>query len=82
MTDWEITATTVYCEAVDDEVTLIIHRDGTARCTGQQKYAGTNKDKAGLVKKRNQGKGRLAGCSGNDCPIVSRYRDSLIKPQG
>jgi hypothetical protein len=39
MVDWEITATTIYCKAVDDEVTLLVSADGTCRCTGRQKYA-------------------------------------------
>ncbi len=73
MTDWEITATTVYCNAVDEEVTLIVNRDGTSRCTWYQKYAGSGKDSA-----RNQRQLKQTGCKGADCPRVIQYRDSLI----
>jgi hypothetical protein len=76
MNDWEITATTVYCDAVNDEVTLIIHRDGTARCTWQQKHAvNNNKGPAG---KKNTRQDKHHACQGADCPRVIRYRDSLI----
>jgi hypothetical protein len=78
MTDWEITATTVYCDAVGDEVTLIIHRDGTSRCTGRQKYTGKGKEATGNGKKGPRGE-KHAVCRGADCPRVTQYRDSLIK---
>jgi hypothetical protein len=77
MTDWEITATTVYCDTVGDEVTLIVHRDGTLRCTGHQKYAGMDKEVAGAVKKSPRQE-RRTRCQGADCPRVTQYRDSLI----
>jgi hypothetical protein len=75
MTDWEITATTVYCDAVDGEVTLIIYRDGTSRCTWHQKYSGNNKGLAGKKKPRQD---KRTGCQGAACPRVTQYRDSLI----
>ena len=64
MTDWEITATTVYCDAVDDEVTLIVYRDGTIKCTGHQKYA---TGKAGNKKKNRKTGLPARGCF--DAPI-------------
>jgi len=76
--DWEITATTVYCEAVDDEVTLITYADGTSRCTGRQKYAKPDKETARVIKKKNRRQGKQIGCSEADCSKVSQYRDSLL----
>jgi hypothetical protein len=32
--DWQVAATTIHCDAVDDDVTIIVHRDCTTRCTG------------------------------------------------
>ena len=34
MVDWQVTATTIYCDAVDDDVTLLVYKDGSAKCTG------------------------------------------------
>jgi hypothetical protein len=36
--DWRVTATTIYCAAVADEVTMMVYRDFTTRCTGLAKY--------------------------------------------
>ena len=38
MVNWQITATTIYCDAVDDEVTLLVYTDRSVRCTGYKKY--------------------------------------------
>jgi hypothetical protein len=76
--DWEITATTVYCDAVDDEVTLLIYADGTSRCTGRQKYINPDKETAQAMKKRSRRLGKLPGCHGDDCPSVKQYRDSIL----
>jgi hypothetical protein len=38
MTDWKLTATTIYCPDIDDEVTVIINRDGSTTCTGYNLY--------------------------------------------
>ena len=78
MADWEITATTIYCDAVDDEVTLIVSADGTVRCTGQQKYDGPDKETARAMKKKSQQSGKLLGCAGDECSTVVQYRDSLL----
>ena len=76
--DWETTATTVHCDAVDDEVTLIVNADGTSRCTGRQKYAKPDKETSRANKKKSNQKGKQPGCSENDCSTLSRYRDSLL----
>ena len=74
--DWQITATTVYCEAVGDEVTLLVYADGTAKCTGRQKYARSGKKTTRLA---NAGKSRE--CREVDCATLNQYRDSLLKNQ-
>jgi hypothetical protein len=75
-TDWQITATTVYCEAVDDEVTLLVYADGTAKCTGLQKYAATGKKKDRATRT-----GKKRRCREVDCTVLTRYRDSLLNNQ-
>jgi hypothetical protein len=76
--DWEITATTVHCDAVDDEVTLLVYADGTSRCTGRQKYAKPDKETSRVNMKKNRQKGKQPGCRENDCYRLSQYRDSLL----
>ncbi|OGO08022.1 MAG: hypothetical protein A2Y92_00690 [Chloroflexi bacterium RBG_13_57_8] len=72
--DWEMTATTVYCDVVDEEVTLLVYAGGTARCTGREKNSGPGK------KKNRTEKSPGGGCS-EECTALKRYRDSLLKNQ-
>ena len=71
MVDWEVTETTIYCDAVGTNVTLTIWHDGSAKCTGNRKYGGK------LVKKRSKemkskGKklGKELGCEGLQCSRI------------
>jgi hypothetical protein len=78
MADWQITATTIYCDAVDDEVTLIVHHDGTVACTGHQKYFQPDKRTAKEVRRKNRLSGKILACEGLECSRVVKYRNSLL----
>ncbi len=77
MVDWEITVTTVYCEAVDEEVTFVVNADGTWRCTGQQKY-GKSEKQAKPLKIKSKKTGKSPRCAGTECPTATGYRDKLL----
>ena len=79
MADWEVTATTIYCEAVDDEVTVIVHRGGTLSCTGRQKYARPGKETPRANKKKDQRPGKRPDCSEAECSRVIQCRDRLLE---
>jgi hypothetical protein len=78
MVDWQITATTVFCEDVDDEVTLLIYGDGTAKCTASKKYAQPDKDTAKMMKKKSKQSGKALSCRDADCPRLSEYRKKWL----
>ncbi len=78
MADWVITATTVYCDAVDDEVTLMVYGDGTSKCTGYDKYAKPDKETARSIKIKGRRTGRQLRCDGPECNMVTQYRDKLL----
>ena len=78
MVDWELTATTILCDAVGDEVTLIVTQDGSVKCTGQQKYEKPGKETAGTMKKKSRQLGRQLACEGIICARVTQYRDGLL----
>jgi hypothetical protein len=78
MVDWEVTATTIFCEAVDDEVTLIVAQDGTIKCTGRQKYGSPDKETLKEMKKKRRQLGKKVNCKGADCATVTEYRDGLL----
>jgi hypothetical protein len=78
MTDWELTATTIYCDAVDDEVTFLVNSDGTAGCTGLQRYARPDRENARELKERGKKLGKTLACDGEACLRIAKYRDSLF----
>jgi len=76
--DWQVTATTIYCDAVDDDVTIIVYKDGNTRCTGYKKYAESlNKETAKILKKKAKRLGRNLRCEGPLDYRVTEYRDKL-----
>ena len=78
MVDWEITATTIYCDAVDDEVTLMVQADGTTRCTGLDRYLKPGREVSKEMAARSRKLGRMLACEGDACRRVKLYRDELI----
>ncbi len=78
MVNWQITAATIYCDAVDDEVTLLVYKDRTAKCTGYQKYGKPDKETAEVIKKKNKQLKRRLECEGSECYRVTQYRDKLF----
>ena len=78
MVDWQVTATTIYCDAVDDEVTLLVYKDGSAKCTGYQKYSQPDRETAKILKVKSKQSGRRLKCEGMECHRVVQYRCKLF----
>jgi hypothetical protein len=78
MVDWEVTATTIFCEAVDDEVTLIVSGNGTAKCSGRQKYDNSQKETKKTLTAKSKTSGKQLGCKGESCATVKQYRDKML----
>ena len=78
MTDWQVIATTIYCDAVDDDVTIMVYKDGSIRCTGYKKYVeNPDKETAQMLKKKGKRLGRNLKCEGPQDSRVTSYRDKL-----
>ncbi len=76
MVDWQVTATTVYCDAVDEDVTLMVYKDGSTKCAGYKKYGESGGSKP--AKKKNRNSGRKLECQGLECSRATQYRDKLF----
>jgi hypothetical protein len=77
--DWQVTATTVYCDAVDSDVTLMVYKDGSVHCAGMRKYGdAATKDSLSALKKRADKAGRTLTCEGENCPRQTAYRDRIF----
>ncbi|MFH1030984.1 MAG: hypothetical protein V1767_00205 [Chloroflexota bacterium] len=76
MVDWQVTATSIYCDSVGDEVTIIVHKDWSAKCTGHSKYSEAGKQVSSRKKKSRQ-MGRDLKCEGLNCQQITRYKEKL-----
>jgi hypothetical protein len=77
--DWQVTATTIYCDAVDDDVTIMVYKDWSTRCTGYKKYVESlDKETAKILKRKAKWLGRNLGCQGPLDYRVTDYRDMLV----
>jgi hypothetical protein len=79
--DWQITATTIYCDAVDDEVTILVYKDWSTRCTGYNKYRESAKAIATQLRKKAKRLGRHLECEGLECHRVTQYKEKLTREE-
>jgi hypothetical protein len=52
---WRLTVTTMllYCDAVDDDVTIMVYKDWSTKCTGYKKYVESlNRETAKMHEKK------------------------------
>lgn len=80
MVDWQVTATTIHCDAVDDDVTIMVYKDWSTRCTGYKKYVDSlNKETAKMLKRKAKRLGRNLKCEGPLDYRVTDYRSILVE---
>ncbi len=78
MVNWQVTATTIHCGAVDDEVTLMVYKDGSARCVGYKRYGEPSREIRKLMEREGKRVGRKLECGGPECCRLVQYRDKLF----
>jgi len=78
MVNWQVTATTIYCDAVDDEVTLMVYKDGSKKCTGYRKYCQPSKEARKLLERKSKQLNRKLKCEGLECYRVVQYKEKLF----
>lgn len=76
MVDWQVTATTIHCNAVDDEVTIMVDKDWSVKCTGVRKYTESREEQIKLVRKSLQLR-RALECEGVQCTRILEYKQKL-----
>jgi hypothetical protein len=77
MAGWQTTETTIYCDAVDEEVTIVVYKDWSVKCTGYGKYGEGSGGKTNLLKKRSRQLKRQLKCEGLECNRVVEYKGKL-----
>ena len=78
MVNWQATATTIYCDVVDDEVTLLVNKDGSAKCISYNKYGKPDRETLNLLQRKSKQLKRHLECEGPECYRVIQYRDKLF----
>jgi len=81
MVNWQVTATTLYCDAVDDEVTLLVYKDRSAKCTGYAKYGGSDKEAIDLSNRKGGLSKQAHGCEGPICHRMIQYVEKLFSEE-
>jgi hypothetical protein len=77
--NWQVTVTTIYCDAVDDDVMIVVKKDWTTTYTGHRKYIeGLDKETAKMLKRKAKRMGRNLRCEGPLDYRITNYRDRLI----
>ena len=76
MVDWQVTAITIECRAVAEEVTIVVKNDWSAQCSGFGKYASSRKGSIELTK-RSLNLKRVLECKGIQCPQITAYIQKL-----
>jgi hypothetical protein len=75
---WQVTAKTIYCDAVDDEVTVLVYKDFSVRCTGFKKYNQPNDITLRILKKKTHYLKKPLICQGEQCPRVTSYKEKIL----
>jgi hypothetical protein len=79
MVDWEITVATIYSDAVDDEVMIMVYKNWSTKCTGYKTYVESlNRETAKTLEKKAKLLSRNLRCEGPLDYRVIEYRDKLI----
>ncbi|MFC2069013.1 hypothetical protein ACFLTP_08445 [Chloroflexota bacterium] len=78
MINWQKTATTIYCDVVDDEVTFIVYKDRAASCIACKAYYEPGDGRNKLLANRSKLLGRKLKCDGPECNRITQYRDKLF----
>ena len=78
MVNWQVTATTIYCDAVEDEVTIMVYKDGVAKCIAYKRYHEPDKETSKILTGKSKQVNRRLECEGPDCFRVIQYRDKLF----
>jgi hypothetical protein len=77
MPNWQTTAKTIFCQAVDDEVTVMVAKDGSVHCTGFKKYTVPNEITRQMIKTKERLSKKSIHCEGESCIRVTEYKHNV-----
>ena len=81
MVNWQVTAATIHCDAVDDEVTILVYKDWSVKCTGYRKYGESNREAAKLLREKSRQIQQRLTCEGPECYRAIQYKEKLLSEE-
>ena len=78
--NWQTTIITIWCDHVNNFVTIVVDADWASKCTWYLRY----KQSIGIdrtLKGGNEVKLKIQECVGPECHMLIDYRDKLIKEE-
>ena len=79
MVDWQVTATTIYCDAVGADVTIMVYKDWSTKCAICEDYGEEiTQKKVRTLQKEGKKLGRKMKCEAPMCSKVIEYKDRLF----
>ena len=82
MTEWQVTMTTIHCDATDDDVTIMVYKDWSTACTGYKKYGeNMNEKTAKMLQKKSKKLGKTLKCEGPQDFRVIEYQKRLAREE-
>ena len=79
MTGWLVTATTIHCEFIDEDVTIIVYKDNSAKCTGYNKFCeNITKETIEALKVKGRKLGKELKCIYPSACGLTHYRDRIL----
>lgn len=81
MVNWQVTAATIHCDAVDDEVTILVYKDWSVKCTGYRKYGEMNREAVKLLRERGRQLNKKLACEGLECYRAIQYKEKLLSEE-
>jgi hypothetical protein len=75
MVDWKVTATTIYCDVVDGNVTVMVYKVRSTKCAGYARYGQEFSNFEVKALKKEGRYDRELRCEGPECLRVLATRD-------
>lgn len=67
---WQVTATTLYCDAIGEWVTILVYKDGHTGCSHFTKFGEVNR----------KADGKILECKGpNSCALCAAYKEDVFR---
>ena len=73
--DWQVTASTLPCDIVDDWVTIMVYPDGAVKCNHFNRIGPVTRK----VQAQKDKSAEIFECKGPDCATAQDYKEKIFQ---